>query len=655
MSRQIVSLLAGFSALLFAGVWETPASAAPLATAPPRHVDDFMLVDAQRLEGHDLYRMADRRAVVIVSYRVGCAQSRQLASRLNALVARYAKNDVQVLLLDSEPMDTPRAIAKDARAWGIAAPILMDSNQLVGEGLGVRRTAEAFVIDPKGWRLVYVGGLQKAGDGLDALLEGRVSQATAPSAEGCPVNLKRQASGALTYVKDVAPILSAKCTTCHEKGGIGPFPMDSYEEVRGFAPMIREVIRTGRMPPWGADPHIGLFAHDRSLTPDQIRTIIHWVEAGSPRGTGRDPLAANPHVAPQWPLGAPDLILDLPPYKIPAAGVVEYQHPWVSNPQTTGQWLRAATVKVGSRQGLHHVLSGVLRSAPASPVSDDNWSASVAAYGVGGDSEVAPPNVGTYLPPRANIGFQIHYTPFGQETVDRTQVGLYFYKANETPKMVMHTAVVVNKMIDIPANAARHVETAYLEFPHEALLYSVRPHAHYRAVSSDLWIRLPNGEQRLLVAVPRYDFSWQLDYQFVRPVRVPAGSKLIAHYVYDNSKNNPSNPDPTKEVIWGEQSADEMFFTGLHYRWVGEESSSLREKFEADLYSNPLLGMLDTNLDGRVQRSELRGELGLAILRHWDQLDLNHDGELDAREFAAVYAFPAPDLATAIAKALGQT
>jgi len=188
--------------------------------------------------------------------------------------------------------------------------------------------------------------------------------------------------------------------------------------------------------------------------------------------------------------------------------------------------------------------------------------------------------------------------------------------------------------IEIPAGEARHKEVAYVQFPHDALLYSAFPHAHYRAYSSDLWIQYPDGKMKILLSLPRYDFNWQRSYTFAEPIKIPAGSKLIAHYVYDNSKRNPSNPDPKINVSWGEQSFQEMLFTSLSYRWT-DETAEHRVDYEGDLGKTRLLGMMDDNLDGKLEKAELKGSIGRQLLKYFDVLDKNHDGYLDADELAA--------------------
>ena len=646
---SVLALLASAAAVYGCASNKTPSnalthSASASATAPmAARVDNFMLVDAD-MEAHELYRLADAKAVVIVTQSNGDAVTRSLAPNLKALKSAYASKGVEFMMLNSNLKDTRETILAEAQKAGYDTPILMDSYQLVGESLGVTRSAEVVIIDPKTWKVAYRGALAdgSAAKALDALAAGQpVAMASSGLSKGAAIAFPERGVTKVSYSKEVAPILEAKCVACHEEGGIGPFAMKDYATVKGFSPMIREVIRTDRMPPYHADPHVGKFSDDKRLTPEETKTLVHWVEAGAPRGEGPDPLGAVKHVAAEWPLGKPDLIIDVPAYTIPASGVVDYQRPAVPGTLTEGKWVRASTVKPGSRQGVHHLLTGWMAEMPANGKSSETkWAASLGAgYAVGAESSIEPANAGVYLPPGGAYGFQAHYTPFGKEAVDKSQIALYFY--DKPPELIMHSVVVIDTTIQIPANEGRHKEVAYVQFPKDALLYSAFPHAHYRAYSSDLWIQYPDGTQKLLLDLPRYDFNWQRSYTFAEPIKVPAGSKLIAHYVYDNSKRNPSNPDPNINVSWGEQSFQEMLFTSLSYRWVGETASH-RVNYDEEMGKTRLLGMMDDNLDGKLQKSELRGQMGAMLLKYFDVLDKNHDGALDADELSAAQAMIGP-------------
>ena len=653
------------------------ADAAP-EVVQPLTADNFRLTD-QNLQSHELYRLRDAKAVVLITQMNGCPVSRNTAGAIHALQQAYAGKGVEFMMLNSSPIDTRDDILEEAKTYGYDLPILMDRDQLVGEQLGVTRTAEVIVLDPKSWKIVYRGPVddrvayerQKAraehtwaADALEALLAGKPLATASEPAVGCLIDFPHRSDprvAGLTFTRDVAPIVAAKCVPCHQPGGIGPMPLTSYERVKAFSPMIREVLRTQRMPPWRADPTIGHFKDDKSLSTDQIKTLVHWVEAGAPRGSGPDPLASIKLGVPDWPLGKPDLILDVPAFDIPASGIVDYQRPFVTNPLTSEKWIRASTIKVENRQAVHHILTGYLAEppAPGEQAFETRWGVSVGGYAVGAESQVNPADAGALLPVGGAIGFQNHYTPFGKAVTERTQIGLYFYRDDQKPRLVMHNVAIANPTILIPAGVEAHEEHAYLVAPHDMILYSLFPHAHYRAASANVVLRTPDGKERVLVALPKYDFNWQRGYDFETPVSVPAGSWIITHYTYDNSPRNPANPDPRRTVPWGEQSFDEMLYTGVRYRWAEETSDHRLPDYDNDLKDNRLMGILDQRMDGRVTRDELRGEIGERIKTTFDRIDSDHDGVLEAREVASAEAYmrrlrrrmakPAPTPAPAVA------
>lgn len=520
------------------------------------------------------------------------------------------------------------ADAADMAKANLKVRVLMDDTQLVGENLGVKSAGEVFVINPKAaWKVAYHGpakaDLMK--EALDAVIADRAVKTPTAPMSGTPIAfpLRDKAMAGkldISYAKDIVPILETKCVACHTQGGIGPFAMNSYEMVKGYAPMIREVVRTSRMPPWHADPAVGKFHDDRSLTTEQKQTLVHWIEAGAPRGAGEDRLTTDVKPAPEWPLGTPDMIVELPAYAVPASGIVDYQNPVVKNPLTEGRWMRASTVKVGDRKAVHHVLSPV------------------GGYAVGAESSVYPEGTGAWLEPGQPLHFQLHYTTYGKASTDVTKVGVYFYPKDKPPTIIRRSAVILDASLEIPAGEARHEEIAYLSFPKDATMYGAFPHAHYRGENMTLTIRYPDGKEKLLLSLPKYDFNWQRGYEFETPVAVPAGSKLITRYQYDNSANNVANPDPTINVKWGEQSFEEMVYTAISFRWNDETVANKHDEYMTQLRSGQLMGMLDDNLDGKIQKTELRGRMADMIAPNWDKLDKNHDGVLDADEFAPVAA-----------------
>ncbi|MEZ6029986.1 MAG: hypothetical protein R3C46_09555 [Hyphomonadaceae bacterium] len=610
----------------------------PMAEVAAR-VDNFRLVSADG-RAHELIRLKDAPAVVMVMHAAGSADTAKVAPELEALKAEWEPKGVEFMMVNSNPHDTREMILADVAKNHISVPVLQDNLQLVGGQIGASRVGQAFVIDPKTWRIVYSGPL--SAEPLAALTSGAAVTVASLPVEAQSISFPGRSPEAkagfakISYSETIAPMLEEKCVACHQEGGIAPFALDSYGRVKQFSGMIREAVRTDRMPPWDPDPFVAKFKDDKSLSGDQIKTLISWIEAGAPRGEGPDPLGEVKHVAPEWPLGKPDLIVDIPSYTVPASGVVDYQYPTVPNPLKEGKWLKAATARVDQRQVVHHILSGVIPEG-ATQKGMQAWGGAVGGYTVGMESTVAPKGIGSWVPPGGEFAYQMHYTPAGKEVVSTQQIGLYFYKDGEKPDLIMREMPLVDQFIEIPPNDGNHMETAYFLFPKDAILHTAVVHAHYRGTYSKLELLKPDGERTTILNVPFYDFNWQRMYEFAEPISIPAGSKVIATYIYDNSKRNPANPNPDETVVWGDQSFEEMFYTSMRYRWV-DETVEHQTNYDQLLNKTRLLGMLDDDLDEKVQMSELRGQFKQMIGNPmaFAMVDKNKDGGIDMDEFEAV-------------------
>ncbi|CAN5327683.1 redoxin domain-containing protein [soil metagenome] len=658
MKSALMAAAAAVAIIAVAGVASLPASHGALAAATPmavQHVDNFQLTDSS-LMAYDLYYYAYKPAIVIMTQSNGTKLSHEAALELQKIDAAYKDKGVLTLMLNSNLTDSRDAVAAWAKAQGVTLPILVDEEQLVGEQLGVQKEGEVYVINPKTWTVAYRGPIDdrfsaaspnvaaKAKDAyvtkaLDALIAGSpVQTASADSKAGKPVAFPEKARAAefanISYSKTIAPIIQDKCVSCHLKGGIGPFPMDGYNVVKGMAPMIRETVRTRRMPPYFADPHIGLFQNDQGLTGAQAKTLVHWIEAGAPRGEGADPLLANAgKVAPDWPveLGKPDVIVDLPSFNVPASGIVAYQNQRVANPFKDNTWLRAIAMKPGDRSVLHHVVSNQIPdpNLPRAAIPGG----SVGSYTPGARPQVMADGSGAPVPGGGQLNFQMHYTTTGKPVTDKTQVGFYVLKA--PPQYIKRSTVISDPGLTIPAGEARHKEIAYLTFPADAYLYTLYPHSHYRGMHVELKAKTPDGKETMLLALPKYDFNWQRDYDPVKPILVKAGTKLIATWVYDNSDHNKANPDPKKTVTWGEQTFQEMMYFRINYRWADETVDHLRNDLQTALQASANIGALDDNADDLVQITELRGSMA-SLKSKFAELDKDHNGGLDKTELAGV-------------------
>jgi hypothetical protein len=262
------------------------------------------------------------------------------------------------------------------------------------------------------------------------------------------------------------------------------------------------------------------------------------------------------------------------------------------------------------------------------------WDNAYGEYAVGGESWRVPDGYGVYLPPNGAMGFQMHYTPYGKEAVDNSKMGFYFYPKGETPERIMRHYVISDNLIELPPNTDKHQEIAYAKFPKDAVLHSVFLHTHYRGLAGRLDLVLPDGTKKPVINLPRYDFNWQRTYELVEPVKVPAGSKLVATYLYDNSVRNAANPNPNETVIWGDQSWEEMHYTSIYFEWLHETAAKPDDAIPL-LRQGRMMGMLDDNLDEKIELAELKGRGAVMLKPRFAQLDVNKDGGIDATELQA--------------------
>lgn len=390
-----------------------------------------------------------------------------------------------------------------------------------------------------------------------------------------------------TYYKDVAPILEKRCQECHRAGEIGPMPLLSYADARPWAKAIKEAVISRRMPPWHADPHFGKFSNDRSLTDAEIKTLVAWADSGAPQGNAKDAPAPR-EFTDGWQIGKPDLVLDTGvDFKVPAQGTVEYTYFVVPTGFTEDKWVKEIEVRPGNKAVVHHVVlyarpqgsrfvgeakpgeAYVPPNAGQTPSQRPPQSDRAQLYGInGGAYEMAAvyvpggiayrtlPGQARLIPAGADLVFQMHYTANGKEAVDRSKVGIVF--AKEPPKERVVNTFLMNQTLRIPPGEPNHRVDGKVTLQQPATLLSLFPHMHLRGKAFEYTATFPNGETKTLLKVPQYNFNWQLTYYLDQPIALPAGTQLTATAYYDNSANNKYNPDPAKEVFWGDQSWEEM-------------------------------------------------------------------------------------------------
>jgi hypothetical protein len=382
-----------------------------------------------------------------------------------------------------------------------------------------------------------------------------------------------------TFSKDVAPILYKNCATCHRTGEIAPMPLLTYQQTRPWAKSIRDNVSKGVMPPWHAAEPPGVFLNDRRLSPEEKSTLLAWIDGGAPEGNPKD-LPPVPKFVEGWQIGKPDAVVTMPkPFDVPAEGTVAYQYFTIPTNFTEDKWVQAMEIRPGVRSVVHHIIVYMKEPAGSPFVAGFNQvlprmpqmnrpggpgpGVMLAATAPGAPPMVFQPGSAVRIPAGSSLVFQVHYTANGKGAMDQSSIGLIF--AKEAPEREIHTAAFMNPMLKIPAGDPDQAIDSAIEFPEDAHITALVPHTHLRGKSWEYRLIYPDGRSEVVLQVPHYDFNWQTWYTFAKPLAVPKGSRLEATAHYDNSVNNPANPDPKVNVRWGDQTWEEMQYTGITY------------------------------------------------------------------------------------------
>jgi hypothetical protein len=364
----------------------------------------------------------------------------------------------------------------------------------------------------------------------------------------------------VTFTKNVAPILFKSCAECHRPGEVAPFSVLNYRDVRPWAKSIREKVVSKEMPPWHADPNHGEFLNDRRLTQTEIDTIVAWVDGGVREGNAKD-LPPAPKFTEGWAIGKPDATFSIAEQQIPANGVIKYQYLVVPTNFTEDRWITAAEIRSTGRSAVHHVIVFIQEAGNNS--TSPNGANLLAGVAPGEQPARYLNNTGKRIPAGSKFLFQMHYTPNGKATTDVTTIGLKF--AKEPPAHAVQTRPVLNTGFRIPPGTANHEVKAAYTFREDAHLTSLMPHMHLRGKDMEIKATFADGTQKILLSVPRYDFNWQTYYVPKSPIAIPKGTKIEVTAHFDNSPGNKFNPDPSKEVRWGDQTWEEMMIGWLSY------------------------------------------------------------------------------------------
>ena len=557
-------------------------------------VGNFALLDHKGIY-HQLRKYGDSKAVVIISTATNCLENIEKLPKYRLLRTTWENQGVSFLAINSSVDDDLADIRLMDSLHNVNLPILLDNSQLVAESLGLSKAGEIIVLEPNRSLVLYRGGLDidarrarpdrgiTAQSGttdlaktLAAAVMGELDsfdETVVTESVGCELDFPardQHVSNVPDYATDVAPILEEKCVSCHLEGGIAPFAMDSHMMIQGWSPMMKEVIMTKRMPPAQVDPSVNHFTNARYMNPDQLQTLIHWIDAGAPRGNSKvDPLARVRSPETVWELGEPDYIVEVPAFTVPATGVLDYENVTINLPFEEDVWVRSIQHVPGDRRVLHHLLSYIVPADYDERIvegENDSYREFLEGYAPGKDESVTyPENSGMFIPKDSAVQMSLHYTTFGKEAVDKTLLGLYF--ADEKPDHQYSTYSLSHggRNIVIPPRANEHKMSASYVFEDEVMLHGLRPHMHYRGKYMRMGVIYPDGTKDEIINVPDYNFAWQPTYRLADPMLLPAGSRVMIEGAFDNSQYNLGNPDPDAEVRGGAQSWDEMFIGYFSY------------------------------------------------------------------------------------------
>lgn len=535
------------------------------AIAVPDRIGDFGLLDSDGTF-HQLSRYRNMEAIVLMSFDNSCASTDSSLASLQAMQEQWGEQGIGFALINASSESDVAIIQAAKSAHDIDLPLLIDNGQLVAETLQLTKAGEVVILDPERLTILYRGPVASAAETLSGEIAGTIDSTKVINALGCDLSFpvrERHASATPDYASEVAPIIAEQCATCHREGGIGPFAMDSHLMLQGWSPMIREVLLTKRMPPTQVDPNIGHFSNARYMSDADLQTVVHWIDAGAPRGTAPvDPLKQiDLPDWKNWALGEPDYIVTAPKMEIPATGVLDYIDIDVELPFDEDKWVRAVQFIPGDESVLHHLLTYV--TAPAEDFDGGEADTTSVArrflegYAPGKvDAMTFPEETGVYIPQGHKLSMQFHFTTNGKATIDETRIGLYMH--DEPPKYENFTRSV-SSQFKIPAFDQNYPSAAAYTFDEDVVVTGLRAHMHFRGKDMKFSVENPDGSMTDLLSVPNYSYAWQPTYALDEPMEIAAGTKIHVTGTFDNSEFNPANPDPSQELTFGLQSWDEMF------------------------------------------------------------------------------------------------
>ncbi len=537
-------------------------------------IEDFTL---RGISGKDysLSEFSDHPIVVVMFLGYECPLVQLYAQRIVQLEEKFRSQGVAVIAINSNLQDSILELKHFARTHGITFPLLKDPGNKVADQFGAERTPEFYVLDAER-RIRYRGGIddqygidfrgpERTQDHLknavEDLLAGRDVKSPLTKVWGCHIGRVREVNedAKVTWSDQISRLFQKRCQGCHRSGEIGPFTLLTYEDSVGWQEMIREVVTNHRMPPWHANPELGEFMNDSRLSDEEIELVVDWVSNGAPEGD-RTKLPPPREWVEGWPFGEPDEVIDMAdePHAVPADAQAEYRYFFVDPGWKEGRWIKASWCRPGNPAVVHHI--NVYFRPPWQ--SWNEWRGGMVNLVSGflpGQSTVMVEFDGTglYIPAGSELVFEQHYTPNGTPQEDLSSLGLKFAEPEEIEREAIHVAAYNDKFVIPPFEANHQVEASYT-FDRDSEIVFFCPHLHLRGKDFSYEAHYPDGRSEMLMEVLGYDYNWQTVYWLKDRKPMPKGTRIDCVAIFDNSEDNLSNPDPTREVRWSGFTEDEM-------------------------------------------------------------------------------------------------
>lgn len=546
---------------------------------------------------------SDTKAVVVCFLSTQCPISNGYLPSLNEMASKYRRRGVEFYGVISAPSVTRADAIAHRKSYGIRFPVLFDGSDQLRSCLSPTHTPQAFVLNASG-KVFYSGAVDdrhvKLGQKKDSPSQSFLDDAISAVVNDQPVPIRltkpvgclmeappnRSESGEVTFTRDIAPIIRANCASCHRPSQAAPFSLLTYQDVSSHANQIREVTHSRFMPPWKPEGGFTRLMDELRLTQSELSMIDAWIELGKPKGNPAD-LPASPKFVKGWQLGTPDVVLEMKDvFKVPAGGPDIRQYFVIPSRLSDNRLISAIEFQPGTPQAIHHASFYIDTKRAARKLDDADPDPGYGGFGgpqiqthgtltswfPGMTPRHLPRGYGRPVPKASDLVAEIHYVPTGKPEFDKSKIGLHF--APRSARQSVVEVQVGTKLINIPPGEERHHIRATYQLPVQTTLLDMVPHMHTLGREVKVWAKARDGSTKPLLWIKDWDFNWQGQYSFARPVRLAEGTTIYVDAWYDNSDQNPLNPNsPPKTVHWGEDSADEMLL--CHFQCTCETVSEL--------------------------------------------------------------------------------